>query len=144
MGKQTFFVSNTIVLARSNLTFRSGATVSTGNTVNFPVARYVKRIFVLFKNNVVANTINSARFSLLDNTGADYLIWFRDDLATLPYGLVESSPLVEEFRHTKINPVQAQHYYSLMFRVENDLDFLQFTFSKPGATIAYEVFIQDE
>ena len=109
MGSQNLLVSNTIVLARSNLFFVTGATVSTGNVVNIPIGGYVKRIYVKFQNLIVATVLNSARFSLIEAvTSSDYAIWYRDDLASLNYGLIEQSQYTE-FRYANIAPGSPHH-----------------------------------
>lgn len=143
MAKQKLLVSNTVVLARSNLFFVTGATVSTGNVVNIPIAKYVKRIYVKFQNLVVANVLDAARFSLIEAvTSSDYAVWFRNDLAALNYGLIEQSEYTE-FRYFKISSA-AQHMFSWFINVNNDIDFLQMVFTRAGSQMTYEVFIQDE
>lgn len=140
---QRLLVSNTVVLSRSNLVFVTGApSIGSGNVITINLGKYVKRIFVNFQNVIVAVPLDTAMFVLADSVGADYGRWFRNDLASLNFGLIESSNYVEEFRHFKV--AGAQHLYSWMIRVENYIDFIQFIWTRPGANIKYEVFIQDE
>lgn len=141
---QKLLVSNTIVLARNPLVFHSSGTVVTGAGVNLIFGKYVKRIYVYFRNQVIAAALTFAKFNFVESgTGRDYGKWSRNDLSGLNFGLIEASHYVEEFRYFKSSASAAQHEYSWMINVDNNIDLLQMQFVKSGAQIFYEVFTQD-
>lgn len=141
---QELLVSNTVVLARSPLAFVTSGNIIQNAFVNFVIGKYIKRIYIHFKNQNVAQPLNGARINFLDSSSKSYGKWFRNDLAVLNYGLIESSNYIEEFRYFKSDFVAAQHQYSLMVRVENNVDVLQMIFSRPSSSIFYEIFVQDQ
>lgn len=142
---QSLLVTNSVVLARTNLIFVGSGTAGSGSTNIYNINRYVKRVYFRFANNNVAVPLNAFRCKFtLPLTGFDYGHFMRNDLNALNYGLVESSPFIEEFRMWKENDSAVQYLYNIMYRVENDVATFIWTAWRVGATINWEMYIQDE